>query len=114
MTDKNTAKESTITAEWVTSNAKALADKAVEVANAGVAALPFDVPKIDVPKLELPKFELPEFDVPKVELPGSVTELTDRGRSLVQDSMKSAQDMAGSVRKNVSETVIIAREVVGI
>jgi len=99
MTDKNTAKESTITAEWVTSNAKALADKAVEVANAGVAALPFDVPKIDVPK---------------VELPGSVTELTDRGRSLVQDSMKSAQDMAGSVRKNVSETVIIAREVVGI
>jgi len=109
MTDKNTAKESTITAEWVTSNAKALADKAVEVANAGVAALPFDVPKIDVPK-----FDVPKFDVSKVELPGSVTELTDRGRSLVQDSMKSAQDMAGSVRKNVSETVIIAREVVGI
>lgn len=99
MTDKNTAKESTISTEWVTSNAKALADKAVEVANAGVAALPFELPKLDVPKFELP---------------GSVTELTDRGRSLVQDSMKSAQDMAGSVRKNVSESVIIAREVVGI
>ena len=109
MTDKNTAKESTISTEWVTTNAKALADKAVEIANAGVAALPFELPKIDVPK-----FELPKLDVPKVELPGSVTELTDRGRSLVQDSMKSAQDMAGSVRKNVSESVIIAREVVGI
>ena len=78
-----------------------------------------DVPKIDVPKFELPKFELPKFDIPKVELPkmdvpAQVTEVAERGRGFVTDSVKSARSAAGSVRKNVSETVVLVREAVGV
>lgn len=79
----------------------------------------FELPKFDVPKLELPKFELPKLDVPKLDLPkvdvpAQVTEVAERGRDFVTDSVKTARKAAGSVRKNVSETVVLVREVVGV
>lgn len=84
----------------------------------------FDLPKIDVPKFDLPKFDLPKFEIPKVEIPkveipkmdvpAQVTEVAERGRGFVTDSVKSARSAAGSVRKNVSETVVLVREAVGV
>lgn len=81
--------------------------------------LPFDLPKFDLPKIEVPKFDVPKFDLPKVELPkidvpAQVTEVAERGRGFVADSVKSARTAAGSVRKNVSETVVLVREAVGV
>ena len=86
--------------------------------------LPFDLPKFDLPKIEAPKFDVPKFDLPKVELPkvelpkidvpAQVTEVAERGRGFVADSVKSARTAAGSVRKNVSETVVLVREAVGV
>jgi len=43
-----------------------------------------------------------------------VTDLADRGATFVQDSVKSAHETADSVRKNISQTVVLVREVVGI
>lgn len=84
----------------------------------------FDLPKFDLPKVDLPRFELPKFDLPKVQMPKldlpkvdvptQVTEVAERGRDLVTDSVKTARSAAGSVRKNVSETVVLVREVVGV
>ncbi len=86
--------------------------------------LPFDLPKLDLPKIDVPKFELPKLDLPKFELPkvelpkmdvpAQVTEVAERGRGFVSDSVKSARSAAGSVRKNVSETVVLVREAVGV
>ena len=81
--------------------------------------LPFDLPKFDLPKIEVPKFDVPKFELPKVELPkidvpAQVTEVAERGRGFVADSVKSARTAAGSVRKNVSETVVLVREAVGV
>jgi hypothetical protein len=36
------------------------------------------------------------------------------GRDFVTDSVKSARSAAGSVRKNVAETVVLVREAVGV
>lgn len=79
----------------------------------------FDLPKVDLPRFELPKFDLPKvqmpkLDLPKVDVPTQVTEVAERGRDLVTDSVKTARSAAGSVRKNVSETVVLVREVVGV
>lgn len=91
--------------------------------------LPFDLPKVDLPTIELPKFDLPKLDVPKfdlkrvdlpkvdlpkVEVPSQITDIAERGREFVTDSVKSARSAAGSVRKNVSETVVLVREAVGV
>jgi len=73
-----------------------------------------DVPKFDLPKVDLPKFDVPKFDLPKVTVPEQVTSLADRGANFVQDSVKSAHETADSVRRNVSQTVVLVREVVGI
>ena len=70
--------------------------------------LPFDLP------FDLPKFDLPKVDLPKVEVPTQVTEVAERGREFVTDSVKSARSAAGSVRKNVAETVVLVREAVGV
>ena len=74
----------------------------------------FDLPKIDVPKFDLPKVELPKVEIPKIDVPAQVTEVAERGRGFVTDSVKSARSAAGSVRKNVSETVVLVREAVGV
>ncbi len=74
----------------------------------------FDIPKFDIPKFDLPKIDLPKIDLPKIELPTSATEAASRGRDFVTDSVKSARTAAGSVRKNVSETVVLVREAVGV
>jgi hypothetical protein len=79
----------------------------------------FDIPKValpsfDLPKVDLPKFDVPKFDLPKVTVPEQVTSLADRGANFVQDSVKSAHETADSVRRNVSQTVVLVREVVGI
>lgn len=86
--------------------------------------LPFDLPKVDLPKFELPKIDVPKFDLPKVDLPKvelpkvdvptQVTEAAERGREFVTGSVKSARSAAGSVRKNVAETVVLVREAVGV
>ena len=73
-----------------------------------------DVPKIDVPKFELPKFDLPKVEIPKFDVPAQMSEVAERGRGFVTDSVKSARSAAGSVRKNVSETVVLVREAVGV
>ena len=99
-------------------------------AKAGTSSfLPFEFPKVELPKFDLPKFERPKFDLPKFDLPKvqfpkvelpkvdvpiHVTEVAGRGRDLVTDSVKTARNAAGSVRKNVSETVVLVREVVGV
>jgi hypothetical protein len=84
----------------------------------------FDVPKFELPNIELPKFdipkvdipavELPKVDLPKVEVPEQVSALADRGVTFVQDSVKSAHQTADSVRKNITTTVVLVREAVGI
>jgi len=74
----------------------------------------FDLPKLDLPKLDLPKVDLPRIDLPKVPVPAQVSSLADRGATFVQDSVKSAHETAGSVRKNITTTVVLVREAVGI
>ena len=74
----------------------------------------FDLPKVELPKIELPKVELPKVELPKIDVPAQVTEVAERGRGFVADSVKSARTAAGSVRKNVSETVVLVREAVGV
>ena len=74
----------------------------------------FDLPKVDLPKVNLSKLDLSKVDLPKVDVPTQVTEVAERGRDLVTDSVKTARSAAGSVRKNVSETVVLVREVVGV
>jgi len=69
---------------------------------------------MDIPKVDLPKFELPKVDLPKVEIPASVSSVADRGREFVEDSVKAAHSRAESLRKNVSETVVLVREAVGV
>ena len=76
--------------------------------------LKIDVPKFDLPKFEIPKVEIPKVDLPKMDVPAQVTEVAERGRGFVIDSVKSARSAAGSVRKNVSETVVLVREAVGV
>jgi hypothetical protein len=62
----------------------------------------------------VPKIELPKVDLPTVAVPDQVSALADRGVTLVADSVKSAHQTAGSVRKNVTSTVVLVREAVGI
>lgn len=93
----------TSAAEKVTGTAKAAADRAVGMVGG------FELPSITLPKVDIPKVE-----IPKVEIPESVSAIADRGTTFVHDSVKSAQQTAESVRKNVSQTVVLVREAVGI
>lgn len=110
-TKKTTSQKSTTT--------KKPAAQASEKGKTSPSFLPFELPKFELPKFDVPKFELPKFDVPKLDLPkvdvpAQVTEVAERGRDFVTDSVKTARKAAGSVRKNVSETVVLVREVVGV
>jgi hypothetical protein len=95
------------------------ATKASVKSETASSSLPFDLPKFELPKFELPNFDLPKLDfpkldLPKVEVPTQVSEAAERGRDFVTDSVKSARSAAGSVRKNVAETVVLVREAVGV
>jgi len=74
----------------------------------------FELPNIDLPKFDIPAVELPKVDLPKVDVPEQVSALADRGVTFVQDSVKSAHQTADSVRKNITSTVVLVREAVGI
>ncbi len=97
----------------VTSTAKAAADKATSVFG-GFSLPAFSIPKVDLPKIDVPNFDLPKVELPKVDVPDSVASIADRGSAFVQDSVRSAHQTADSVRKNISQTVVLVREAVGI
>ncbi len=90
------------------------ATKASVKSETASSSLPFDLPKFELPKFDLPKLDFPKLDLPKVEVPTQVSDAAERGRDFVTDSVKSARNAAGSVRKNVAETVVLVREAVGV
>ena len=101
-TKKTTAKKKVATPQASPSNTSAKAGKSSSF-------LPFELPK-----LELPKFDVPKVELPKLDVPSQVTDVAERGRDFLVDSVKSARNAATSVRKNVSETVVLVREAVGV
>jgi hypothetical protein len=68
------------------------------------------IPQVSVPK-DLTKIELPKFELPKVDLP-KVSDVDVR--AFAEQARDRAHATATDVRKNVSHTVTLLREVVGV
>ena len=71
----------------------------------------FELPKFEMPKFEMPKVTMPEVKVPDVKVPEvkmpDVSAMTTQARDKVSGTVKS-------VRGNVSHTVDLIREAVGV
>jgi hypothetical protein len=69
----------------------------------------FTIPAVD--RLGLSKVDVPKFELPKVDLP-KVPDVDVR--ALAEQARDRAQATATDVRKNVSHTVTLFREAVGV
>jgi hypothetical protein len=66
------------------------------------------MPKVEMPKLEMPKFEMPKVDMSRAKLPEvDVVAMTNQAKDRVTVTAKS-------VRGNVSHTIDLIREAVGV
>jgi len=93
-------KKATSTVKETAAKATATKTGAVWFTTPAVDAL--RIPAVEVPKFDLPKMDVP-FDLPKVDVVSFATEAKDK-----------VQATAADVRKNVSHTVVLLREVVGV